>query len=512
MTSYLLAHDLGTSGNKATLFVVDGRLVKSTTAAYETRYFNVNWAEQNPQDWWQAVCDSTHELLETSGVDPRQIAAVSFSGHMMGCLVVDRDGQPLRPHILWADQRAQAQATQLNERIGADRFYEITGHRSSPSYSLQKFMWIRDHEPEIYERTYKMIHAKDWLVFKLTGVILSEFSDASGTNALDLNALAWSDEIIAASGIDQGKFPDLVASTHVAGPVTAEAARQTGLAAGTPVVMGGGDGLCGTVGAGCVREGIVHTCLGTSSWVSFATDKPLLDHKQRTFNWAHIVPGMYCPCGTMQTAGNSVSWLKREIATSEVEHAKRDKTSPYALMRDLMAQSRPGSNGVIFLPYLLGERAPRWNSDAKGSFLGIKMETTRGDLMRSVLEGVAMNLGIIIDVYREYGYAIKDMMMIGGGAKDDLWCQILADVWDATVHRLNYLDEATSMGAAVAAGVGVGLYPDFTAIDQYIAVADSFEPEPDHIAAYEPVKRVFDQCYQALLPVFPELGKLSESR
>jgi xylulokinase len=510
MTQYLLAHDLGTSGNKATLFAVDGRLVGSTTAAYDTHYFNVNWAEQNPGDWWEAVCDSTHELIRQSGIDPAAIAAVSFSGHMMGCLVVDAAGEPLRPHILWADQRAQAQAALLSDRIGGERFYTITGHRPSASYSLAKFMWIRDNEPELYAKTHKMIHAKDWLVFKLTGVILSEYSDASGTNALDLGALAWSDEIIAASGIDRAKFPDLVASTHIAGPVTAEAARQTGLAAGTPVVMGGGDGLCGTVGAGCVREGIVHTCLGTSSWVSFAADKPLLDREQRTFNWAHIVPGMYCPCGTMQTAGNSVSWLKREIATSEVEHARAQNVSPYALMREQMQQSRPGSNGVVFLPYLLGERAPRWNSDAKGTFLGIKMETTRGDILRSVLEGVAMNLGLIVDVYREYGYPIREMQMIGGGAKDDLWCQILADVWDANVHRLNYLDEATSMGAAVAAGVGVGLYADFTAIDQYIAVADSFQPDPAAVAAYAPVKRVFDQCYQALLPVFPELSKLAE--
>jgi xylulokinase len=510
MTRYLLAHDLGTSGNKATLFSESGQLISSVVASYDTHYFNVNWAEQNPEDWWQAVCESTRQLLSSSAIKPEEIAGVSFSGHMMGCLCVDSDGQPLRPHILWADQRSQAQAQQLMDIIPSERFYSIVGHRCSPSYSLTKLMWVRDNEPEIYAKTYKMIHAKDWLVFKLTGQILSEFSDASGTNALDIQSLTWSEEIIAASGINRDKFPELVASTHIAGGVTAEAAQATGLAVGTPVVMGGGDGLCGTVGAGCIQEGIVHTCLGSSSWVSFTADRPLFDEQQRTFNWVHLVPGMYCPCGTMQTAGSSLSWVKREIAKIETEQAKLEGINPYALIDQLIAEAAPGSNGVVFLPYLLGERAPRWNSDAKGAFIGLKMESKRGDILRSVLEGVAMNLGVIIDIYREYGYPIKDMVLIGGGAKSDPWCQILADVWNSQIRRLNYLEEATSMGAAVAAGVGVGLYKDFSAINQYIDIAKEFTPDPNNVELYVKIKGVFNHLYQVLLPVFPELSALGQ--
>jgi len=512
MTRYLLAHDLGTSGNKATLFSESGQLISSVVSSYDTHYFNVNWAEQNPEDWWSAVCDSTHQLLSLSSVQPEEIAAVSFSGHMMGCLCVDKRGNPLRPHILWADQRSQAQARQLTEKIPNDRFYSIVGHRCSPSYSLTKLMWVRDNEPEIYAKTYKMIHAKDWLVFKLSGKILSEFSDASGTNALDIKALTWSEEIIAASGIDRDKFPELVPSTHIAGGVTIEASQATGLAVGTPVVMGGGDGLCGTVGAGCIKEGIVHTCLGSSSWVSFAADRPLFDEKQRTFNWVHLVPGMYCPCGTMQTAGSSLSWLKREIARSETDQSRKLGISPYELIDKLISESSPGSNGVVFLPYLLGERAPRWNSDAKGAFIGLKMESTRGDIMRSVLEGVAMNLGVIIDIYREYGYPIDEMVLIGGGAKSDPWCQILSDVWNSQIKRLNYLEEATSMGAAVTAGVGIGLYNDFTAINKYIDIASEFKPNIANVKLYHQVKQVFEKIYQALVPVFPELSKLGQKQ
>jgi xylulokinase len=511
MSQFILAHDLGTSGNKATLFAADGRIICSTIASYKTHYFNINWAEQNPEDWWQAICLSTRALLEKSSINPASIAAISFSGHMMGCLCLDKSGNPLRPHILWADQRSQAQAAALADRISPSRFYRITGHRNSPSYGLQKLMWVRDHEPEIYEATAKVVNAKDWLVFRLTGKLYSEYSDATSMTALDLNHLKWSEEIIEAARIDGDKLPTLVASTHVAGGVTAQAAAATGLAAGTPVVMGGGDGLCGTVGAGCVKEGVVHACIGSSAWISFATDKPLYDDQMRTFNWAHIIPGMICPCGTMQTAGSAYSWLLQEIATSETEQARQTGGDAYSLVQEKISSSPPGANGVIFLPYLLGERSPRWNSDAKGTFLGIKMETRRSDLFRSVLEGVTMNLGIIVDIYRQNGYPLKDVNIIGGGAKDKIWCQMMANIWQSNIHCLKNIDEATGMGAAVTGGVGVGLYQDFSAVEQFISIAQDYHPESAAIAAYQPVKKVFDQCYQALVPVFPLLSELGST-
>jgi len=503
---YLLAHDLGTSGNKATLFAEDGHLISSATAGYVTHYFNDNWAEQNPEDWWQAVCQSTRQLLASSGVEPSDIASVSFSGHMMGCLCLDKKGNPLRQHILWADQRAQRQAALLQEKIPLERFYRITGHRNSAAYGIQKLMWVRDNEPEIYDQTAYFVNAKDWLVFKLTGVILSEYSDATSTTALNLNTLKWSEEIIAAAGIDGDKLPTLVKSTHVAGGVTQAASLETGLAVGTPVVMGGGDGLCGTVGAGCVRENVVHACIGSSAWVSFATDKPLFDDQMRTFNWAHIVPGMICPCGTMQTAGSAYSWLKNQICQLESYLAETEGGNVYESMGNLVDQSVPGSNGIIFLPYLLGERAPRWNPDAKGAFIGIKMENNKADMVRSVLEGISMNLAIIIDVYRQHGYPMSAINVIGGGAKGDQWCRIMSDIWQADICRLNYLEEATSMGAAVTGGVGVGLYRDFDAIDRYIDIARVFSPDPQNSAAYKPVRETFNNCYNALEPVFHSMN------
>ena len=499
---YLLAHDLGTSGNKATLFAETGELIASSLSVYKTDYFNNNWAEQDPDDWWLAVCSSSRDLIKKSKIAAADIASISFSGHMMGCLCLDDKGNPLRRHILWADQRAQKQARQINQKLGPEKFYRITGHRSNASYGLQKLMWVRDNEPQIYQKTQTVVNAKDWVVFKMTGNLLSEYSDACSMTALDLENRQWSDEILAAARIDKSKLPQLVPSTHTAGTLTAKAADETGLIPGIPVVMGGGDGLCATIGAGCVKEGLVHACIGSSAWVSFASKKPLFDKEMRTFNWIHIVPGLVCPCGTMQSAGAAYSWMKDQLAVWEKEQSEKSGKRVYALIDEIAAESEPGSNGVLFMPYLIGERSPRWHSDAKGAFIGLKMETKRADLFRSVLEGVAMNLAIIIDVYREYGYAIDKINLIGGGAKSDLWCQIMADIWNSQINKLNYLDEATSMGAAVTGGVGVGLYKDFDAIETFIKPAKLYLPNDRTSDTYQHARDLFESLYQALAPVF----------
>ena len=240
---YILAHDLGTSGNKATLFSDEGKMITSEVFSYDCHYFNTNWAEQDPEDFWKAICVTSRNLIDKARIDPGDIAAVSFSGQMMGCLCVDKQGNPLRPSIIWADQRAQAQAAALGEQISLRDFYHIAGHRNSASYGLQKLMWVRDNEPEVYAKTYKALNAKDFVVLRLTGKFYTEPSDATSNACIDLNTLQWSDKIVNASGIDGDKLPEIVPSTTVAGEVTPWAAGQTGLKAGTPVVMGGGDGL-----------------------------------------------------------------------------------------------------------------------------------------------------------------------------------------------------------------------------------------------------------------------------
>lgn len=502
---YILAHDLGTSGNKATLFSEEGKLIGSTVYAYGTDYFNETWVEQNPEDWWKAVCETSRTLLLTTGVDNADVAAVSFSGQMMGCLCVDRAGVPLRKSIIWADQRAQAQQAEIARHISLPDYYHIVGHRNSASYGLQKLMWVRDNEPEIYKNTYKTLNAKDYIVLKLTGKFYTEPSDGSSNACVDLNTLAWSDKLLDYAGIDRDKLPELVPSTFVAGGVTRAAAEATGLKEGTPVVMGGGDGVCANVGAGSVKPGKTFSYVGSSSWIATTSEKPVFDEKMRTVTWAHIVPGMYAPNGTMQCAGGSYAWLKNQICLDETRKASEEGVSPYEIINREIEKSPVGANGVIFLPYLLGERAPRWNVDARGAFLGLKMENERKDILRAVLEGVTMNLGIILSILRQH-IDIDEILVIGGGAKGRVWRQMMADVYDARINAPALLEEATSMGAAVTGGVGVGLFKDFDAIDRFIEVKDVIEPTPDAVRAYGPVKEIFELCYESLLPVYARMA------
>lgn len=501
---YLLAHDLGTSGDKASLFTEEGTLLGSKVAPYQVYYFNRNWAEQDAGDWWDAFCLSTRALIRECGIDAREIAAVSFSGQMMGCLCVDRKGTPLRRSIIWADSRAQKQADDISRHISQQDFYRIVGHRNIPSYGVQKLMWVRDNEPEIYAGTYKVLNAKDYITFKLTGSFLTDYSDANSMACFDINTFHWSERLIGCAGIDGDKLPQAVPSTHVAGGVARSASELTGLAAGTPVVVGAGDGVMANVGAGSITPGKTYSCMGTSAWITTTSERPIFDESMRTVTWCHAIPGLYAPNGTMQAAGASYSWLKDTVCRYETEEGKKHGTSPYQYIDRQAAESVPGSNGVIFLPYLMGERAPRWNPDAKGAFIGLKAETSRGDMLRSVLEGVTMNMAIILSALRKH-VPIHEIVVIGGGAKGPVWRQIMADIYNTRIVVPALLEEAGAMGAAVTGGVGVGLYKDFTAIDSFLKISSTCEPDPENAARYGPVKELFDRCYELLEPVFPLL-------
>jgi xylulokinase len=504
VAKYILAHDLGTSGDKATLFSEDGRLIGSQVASYETDYFNGNWVEQDANDWWNAVCISSKNLIQSLHINPSDIAVVSFSGQMMGCLCVDKKGNPLRKSIIWADQRAQKQAAQIGEHINQWDFYHIVGHRNTASYGIQKLMWVRDNEPEIYEQTYKTLNAKDYIVFRLTGKFYTEYSDGNSNGCFDLVNLKWSDRIIEYSGIDPDKLPELKPSTFVAGEVTEEASIATGLAVGTPVVLGGGDGVTANVGSGSIAPGKTYCCMGTSAWITTTSEKPIFDEDMRTVTWAHIIPGLYAPNGTMQSAGGAYNWLKNTICKMETYDAKLHGGSPYDYMNEQIAKSPVGSNGIIFLPYLLGERAPRWDADAKGAYIGLKSENTRGDMLRSVLEGVTMNLSIVLEILRKQ-VNIEEILVIGGGAKGAVWRQIMADIYDAKVIVPTLLEEAGSMGAAITGGVGAGLFKDFHVIDKFLEINSIHMPNEEAVKAYQPVKELFDDCYFALKDVFKKM-------
>ncbi len=508
MKNYVLAHDLGTTGNKATLYDREGRMVSSAFDGYGTEYAHTGWAEQNPEDWWRAVCTSTRKLLQQAQVGADDVACITFSGQMMGCVPLDKAARPLRNAIIWADQRAVQQQNWLAEQIPPEEVYRITGHRLSASYSLCKMLWLRDNQPDVYRSTYKFVHAKDAMVARLTGHFVTEPSDASGMNLYDLEGGVWSDRMIKAAKLDPAQLPDLCQSTDVVGGVLPQVADEVGVAAGTPVVIGGGDGCCAAVGAGVVREGTAFNYIGSSSWIALATKKPIYDPNLKTFNWAHMVPGMFSPCGTMQMAGGSYQWTREQLCSPEVQAAQALGISPYELMNMQAEKSPPGANGLFFLPYLLGERSPRWNPRARGAFIGLTIRHTRADMIRAVLEGVTMNLKVIQDAFTSQGAKIEAMRVIGGGARGRFWNRIMADVYGVPVHRLAILEEATSMGAALAGGIGVGLYPDFSMIETMNRTVEVIDPNPAAQAVYHRAFPIFEAAYHALLPVYDMIADL----
>lgn len=495
MGQFLIAHDLGTSGNKATLFTTEGKLIRSYTASYDVQFFNGNYAEQDPENWWDAVCEATKAILE--GEDASRVAAMSFSAQMQGCLVVDKNGVPLRNSMIWADQRAVKEAKQLEKELGADKIYRITGHRVSASYSIEKLMWLKKHEPEIYKKTYKMLQAKDYIIARATGNFVTDYSDASGTQALNLRKLKWSEEILEAAGIDRDKLPELKKSTDIAGYIQERVAGEIGLPAGTPVVLGGGDGPVSAVGAACIKDGEFYLTFGTSAWIGGTTMEPFIDEDQTVFCFAHVIPGRYMPCGTMQAAGSSYAYIRRALCDN----------ASYEELNKLVEKSPAGAQNLIFLPYMLGERSPRWNPDTSAAFIGIKPEHEKKDYVRAVLEGIAMNMDLILDAYRKQE-KIETMNLTGGGAKGEVVAQILSDVLNVRFRMPDCVEAATAIGAAVIAGVGVGVFDDFDEIKRFLKFEKTVEPNRENQKDYEKIKPIFDKAYDCMLPLYEKLSKL----
>jgi xylulokinase len=494
----IISHDLGTTGDKATLVDTDGRVVAGVSAGYRTDFGPRGKAEQDPDRWWDALCTATRSLLERAEVSAGDIEVVSFSGQMMGAVLLDAAGAPVRPAIIWADTRSQAQCVRLVERIGMAAGYRITGHRLNPTYSLTKIMFVRDTEPDAFARTTAVVQAKDLMAYRLTGELVTDPSDASSTNAFDQTAGAWSEPLIEAAGLSADLFPTVVPSTTVLGRVTADAAHATGLRAGTPVVLGGGDGPMGALGAGIIApESGAYTYLGSSSWVSVAAFAPLHDPQMRSMTFNHVIPGRYVPTATMQAGGASLEWIVDTLAPGDAE--------AYGRLLAAAAEVPAAEDGLYFLPHLLGERSPYWNPAARAVFAGLGRHHGPAHLTRAVLEGVVFNLYTGLRAFVENGVPISGVDAIGGAANSALLLQIAADVWGVPVTRRSLVDEATAVGAAVVGGVGVGIFDDFAVADRFSAELTTAPPDPVRQERYRTEYALFLEAYQRLEPWFDKL-------
>lgn len=508
--SYLLAHDLGTTGNKATLYDIRGRLKKSYKYEYQTLHPRPSWSEQDPVTWWEAVKGSTQYLLEESGVVADEILAVSFSGQMMGCLPVKQDGVPLRNAIIWADQRATKQTRYVEDVVGMDMVYKVTGHRPSPTYPAEKILWLKENEQKTYDDAQKIVQAKDFIIHKLTDQWVTEPTDASFTHLYDLREKAWSEKILDTLSIPSSKLPELRSSTDVVGEVTNEAASELGLKEGTPVVAGGGDGACATVGAGAIRKNDAYNYLGASSWLAYVSDEVLNDPKKRTFSLVHLDNSLYQVTGTMQSAGASLDWIKEELCQREIGVANSMNKEPHTILEQEISKSEPGARGLLFLPYLMGERSPHWDPDAKGVFLGLTTSHKKRDMLRAVLEGVGFNLRIIMEAIEEQGSKMPELKAIGGGMESEIWRQILSDIYQKPILLPEYIEEATSLGAAIAAGVGVGVFEDFSTAKDLIQIKDKREPNEENKTVYSSLYNIFCRAYDQLNPLFTDLSNFSQ--
>jgi xylulokinase len=427
-----------------------------------------------------------------------KVEGVSFSGQMMGAVLLDRSGEPIRPAIIWADTRSTDQADQLLARVGMDAGYHITGHRLNATYSLTKVMWVRDNEPEAFARARHVLLAKDFVVHRLTGAIVTDPSDASSTNAYDQSAGTWSEALIAAADLEHALFPEIVPSTTVVGTVTPAAAEATGLKSGTPVVLGGGDGPTAALGVGIVDAASgAYTYLGSSSWVSFASDAPLHDPEMRTMTFNHVIADRYVPTATMQAGGASLQWVIDLLAPDDDTSYKQLLTAASAV--------QASADGLYFLPHLLGERSPYWNPRARAVFAGLARHHGRAHVARAVVEGVAFNLYTGLQAFIDNGATIDSVDAIGGAANSSELLAIFANIWGLPVHRRNLVDEATALGAAVVGGVGVGLFEDFAVAQHMSERTEEHRPTSAAHDRYRGEHEIFLDAYRRLEPWFDTL-------
>ena len=513
---YLLAFDIGTSALKTAVLSVSGHVAASAGFAYPTRTDATGAAEQDPGLWWQGICLTARQLGESHPAIMRQIAAIGVSGHMLGCLPLDSEGAPVRPAMIHSDRRSVDACRQIDQVVGKDVLYRLTGNVLDPRSSLCKVLWLKQNQPGQYAATARFVQAKDYIVSKLTGCLdVTDYSDASHAQWIDISKKAYLQDVFTDLGIDGRKFPSLYRGTDVVGRTTDAAAAQTGLMQGIPVVAGGGDGACANVAAGLVRPGEIYCSLGTTAWISRNVSRPLFDEKQRVFNIMSL-DGENCGVfGTMQNAGKAIEWALGAFGFPD----------PGAL--DAAASGiAPGSEGLTFLPYLDGERTPVFDANARGVFFNIGSMHQRAHFARAVLEGTGYALRSILDIFRDHAGGkgsdkikdsdnsmdsdkikdsdkINEMRLIGGGARSDLWCQILADIMAVRLRTLNIpAGDATSTGAAFAAGVGVGLYASLADAAASVRADRLTEPHACLQEIYDPGFALYQKIYPHLQDLF----------
>ena len=506
--AYILGVDCGTSGTKTVLFKEDGTVVSSVTVEYPMYQPKNGYAEQDPKDWSDAMLTTIKAVLDESGVKGDEVAGIGISGQMHGLVMLDKDNNVLRKSIIWCDQRTANEVEEMNQKLGRDKLISITANPALTGWTAAKILWVRNNEPDIYEKCRHILLPKDYLRFILTGEYATEVSDASGMQLLDIANRCWSEEVCEGLDIDMSMLAKVYESCEVTGRVTKQIAELTGLKEGTIVVGGGGDNAAAAIGTGVCEDGKAFTTIGTSGVVFAHTSQMSTDTLGRVHTCCAAVPGSWHVMGVTQGAGLSLKWFRDNFCHSEMETAKYMGVDEYYLM-DKQAETVPvGANRLLYLPYLMGERTPHLDPDARGVFFGLSAMHTKKDMLRAVMEGVSYSLRDCVEVFRQMNINVSDMMACGGGGSSPLWRSMLADLYGCQVKTASS-KEGPALGVALLAAVGAGIYSSVPEACHAVVKTDKIQhPDAQRSAEYEKFYQLYVEIYPALKAQFAKLAAL----
>ncbi len=506
---YLIGIDLGTSATKTVLFDEKGKTVCSSSCEYPLYQPKNGWAEQNPDDWYNAGVETVKQVVSESGVNPRDIVSLGISGQMHGLVMLDDNCNVLRPSIIWCDQRTGKECDELTEKLTREKLIDITANPALTGFTASKILWVKNNEPEIFEKCRHILLPKDYLRYKLTGEFATEVSDASGMQLLDVKNRCWSDEMIDAVGIKKEYLAKVYESPEITGYISAEASALTGLTQNTIVVGGAGDNAAAAVGMGVVSDGKAFTTIGTSGVVFAHTDSPVIDPKGRVHTFCCAVPGAWHVMGVTQAAGLSLQWFKKQFCTEEIAESEAAGKDVYEIMTEKASQIQLGSDKLFYLPYLMGERTPHLDPDARGVFFGASAIHTRAHFIRAVLEGVSYSLLDCVEILREMNIEVSDMLACGGGGKSKFWRQMLSDMYGVSVGTVKS-SEGPALGVAILASVGAGIYPDVVTACKNMICYNSEKSDPDNDAhiKYEKLHKIYSDVYKNLSSEYKALANL----
>jgi xylulokinase len=496
----LLGIDVGTGGTRAVLVDSRGRVITSATAEHAPMSSpRIGWAEQSPEDWWRAACQAIRECLAKSSTSPDEVSGIGLTGQMHGLVLLDAQDQVVRPALIWCDQRTGEECREITKKVGAERLIELTANPALTGFTLPKIWWVRRHEPELWARVRSLMLPKDYIRFRLTGARAIDVADASGTLMFDVVHRRWSQPMLEISKIDEAFLPKVFESQEVSGYVHEQGARAAGLRTGIPVVAGAGDQAAGAVGMGIVKPGAVSATIGTSGVVFAATSEPVLEPHGRIHTFCHAIPNRWHVMGVTQGAGLSLRWFRDQFGAGA-----GDGRDPYDRLADEAAKTPPGADGLLWTPYLMGERTPHLDPHARGALVGITAQHTRAHVIRAILEGVAFSLRDSLTLFRDIGVPIQSIRLSGGGARSSLWQQIQADIYGMPVELIE-ADEGAAYGAALLAGVGTKNWPSVeAACDTAVCVAKRVEPNPK-------TAEHMNQQYAEYRKVYPALREIRHS-